>query len=189
MGEGMNTVENIYTDYGSILEEFTEEAIDSRYAVLYQEMREFAKTMKAEEMLRLDESVLIHVVLDYFTDISRLKRFHQVKHISSLKVLAYESYWLLRRKPIQIVKRENIDDSLVFINEKFVFSRISKYLLGNGKTVILSPEHKKGLMSYLDSLFYFLKYRQYDAQMLEMMLLGFETGVLVAEDLKANEEE
>lgn len=189
MSEGINMIENIYTDYGNILEEFTEEAIDSRYAVLYQEMKDFVRIMKADEMIRLDESVLIHVVLDYFTDISRLKKFHQVKHVSSLKVLAYESYWLLRRKPMQIVKRENIDESLVFINEKFVFSRISKYLLGDGKNVILSPEHKKGLMSYLDSLLYFLKYRDYDAQMLEMMLLGFKTGVLIADDIKASEEE
>lgn len=184
----MNTIENIYTDYGSILEEFTEEVIDSRYAVIYQEIKDFTKSLGIEDSIRIDEAVLIHAVLDYFTDISRLKNFHQVKHINSLKVVSYESYWLLRRKPIQIRKRDAVDDSLVFVNEKFVFSRISKYLLGDGKAVILSEENKKGLMNYLDSLFYFLKYRNYDAQMLEMMLLGFKAGVLVADDLKCGEQ-
>ena len=43
-------------------------------------------------------------------------------------------------------------------------------------------------MNYLDSLFYFLKYRNYDAQMLEMMILGFKAGVLVADDLKNGEQ-
>lgn len=54
--------------------------------------------------------------------------------------------------------------------------------------MILSEENKKGLMNYLDSLFYFLKYRNYDAQMLEMMILGFKAGVLVADDLKNGEQ-
>ena len=91
-------------------------------------------------------------MLDYFTDISRLKHFHQAKHINSLKVISYETYWLLRRKPIQIL-----------------------------------VETKKGFLNYLDSLFYYLKYRNYDAEMLEMMLMGFKAGVLVADDLKEQE--
>lgn len=179
----MNTIEKIYTDYGSLLEEFTEEVVSSRYAVLYQEICAFAKSLGIQEQIRVDESILIHMVLDYFTDISRLKKFHQVKHINSLKVISYESYWLMRRKPIQVIKAEEPDDSIAFLNEKFVFSRISKYMLGDGKMVVLSEQSKKGFMNYLDSFYYFLKYRSYDAQMLEMMIMGFKAGVLVAEDL------
>ena len=51
----MNTIENIYTDYGSILEEFTEEVIDSRYAVLYQEIKDFTKSLGIEDSIRIDE--------------------------------------------------------------------------------------------------------------------------------------
>ena len=83
-------------------------------------------------------------MLDYFTDISRLKHFHQAKHINSLKVISYETYWLLRRKPIQILVEDETSDAMAFLNEKFVFSRIAKYLMGDGKRVILSPETKKG---------------------------------------------
>ena len=128
-----------------------------------------------------------HAGLDYFTDISRLKHFHQAKHINSLKVISYETYWLLRRKPIQILVEDETSDAMAFLNEKFVFSRIAKYLMGDGKRVILSPETKKGFLNYLDSLFYYLKYRNYDAEMLEMMLMGFKAGVLVADDLKEQE--
>ncbi|MDY2938491.1 MAG: hypothetical protein SOT28_09310 [Fusicatenibacter sp.] len=182
----MNTIENVYTNYESLLKEFTEEVIESRYAVFYEEIDEFTKSIGVRDKIRIDESILIHAVLDYFTDISRLKQFHQVKHINSLKVISYESYWLLRRKPIQVISGEGPDDSMAFLNEKFVFSRISKYLIGDGKTVVLSPESKKGFLNYLDSLYYYLKYRNYDAQMLEMMLMGFKAGVLVADDLKKN---
>ncbi len=126
-------------------------------------------------------------MLDYFTDISRLKHFHQAKHINSLKVISYETY-RARRKPIQILVEDETSDAMAFLNEKFVFSRIAKYLMGDGKRVILSPETKKGFLpNYLDSLFYYLKYRIYDAEMLEMMLMGFKAGVLVADDLKEQE--
>ena len=142
----MNTIEKIYTNYDGLLEEFSEEVIQSRYAVFYEEIEEFAKSLGIREKIQISESLLSHAVLDYFTDISRLKHFHQAKHINSLKVISYETYW-----------------------------------------VILSPETKKGFLNYLDSLFYYLKYRNYDAEMLEMMLMGFKAGVLVADDLKEQE--
>ena len=183
----MNTIEKIYTNYDGLLEEFSEEVIQSRYAVFYEEIEEFAKSLGIREKIKISESLLSHAVLDYFTDISRLKHFHQAKHINSLKVISYETYWLLRRKPIQILVEDETSDAMAFLNEKFVFSRIAKYLMGDGKRVILSPETKKGFLNYLDSLFYYLKYRNYDAEMLEMMLMGFKAGVLVADDLKEQE--
>ena len=166
----MNTIEKIYTNYDGLLEEFSEEVIQSRYAVFYEEIEEFAKSLGIREKIQISESLLSHAVLDYFTDISRLKHFHQAKHINSLKVISYETYWLLRRKPIQSL----VEDE-------------TSYLMGDGKRVILSPETKKGFLNYLDSLFYYLKYRNYDAEMLEMMLMGFKAGVLVADDLKEQE--
>ena len=183
----MNTIEKIYTNYDGLLEEFSEEVIQSRYAVFYEEIEEFAKSLGIREKIQISESLLRHAALDYFTDISRLKHFHQAKHINSLKVISYETYWLLRRKPIQILVEDETSDAMAFLNEKFVFSRIAKYLMGDGKRVILSPETKKGFLNYLDSLFYYLKYRNYDAEMLEMMLMGFKAGVLVADDLKEQE--
>ena len=180
----MNTIENIYTNYDSVVDEFGEEVIQSRYAVLYEEIEEFAKSLGVSDGIRIEESILIHAVLDYFSDISRLKQFHHMKHINSLKVISYESYWLLRRKPIQITAQKEPDDSLAFLNEKYVFSRISRFLIGEGKEIYLQPETKKGFLNYLDSLFYYLKYRNFDPEMLEMMLMGFKAGVLVADDLK-----
>ena len=95
-----------------------------------------------------------------------------MNHIESM----YLSYsWLLRRKPLQVVtQRQN--DFLAFINEKFVFSRLAAFLVRNRKDQVLREQDKKAFMNYLDTLYYFLKYRQYDPKMLELMLLGFRAG-------------
>lgn len=41
-------------------------------------------------------------------------------------VYAYQSYWLLRRHPLQIVDNPDNNETIVFVNEKFVFSRLAK---------------------------------------------------------------
>ena len=161
MDSGMNSIESMYLSYDGLLEEFSEDVIRSRYAFLYK--------------VRLDEVLLMHAVLDYFSDVSRLKKFHHIHHINETKVIAYETFWLLRRKPLQVVTQRQ-DDFLAFINEKFVFSRLAAFLVGNRKDQVLREQDKKAFMNYLDTLYYFLKYRQYDPKMLELMLLGFRAG-------------
>ena len=66
----MNTIEKIYTNYDGLLEEFSEEVIQSRYAVFYEEIEEFAKSLGIREKIQISESLLSHAVLDYFTALS-----------------------------------------------------------------------------------------------------------------------
>ena len=167
MDSGMNSIESMYLNYSGLLEEFSEDVIRSRYAFLYKECMEFLKSQKLESEVRLDEVLLMHAVLDYFSDVSRLKKFHHIHHINETKVIAYETFWLLRRKPLQVVTQRQ-DDFLAFINEKFVFSRLAAFLVGNRKDQVLREQDKKAFMNYLDTLYYFLKYRQYDPKMLEL---------------------
>ena len=156
MDSGMNSIESMYLNYSGLLEEFSEDVIRSRYAFLYKECMEFLKSQNLESEVRLDEVLLMHAVLDYFSDVSRLKKFHHIHHINETKVIAYETFWLLRRKPL--------------------FSRLAAFLVGHRKDQVLREQDKKAFMNYLDTLYYFLKYRQYDPKMLELMLLGFRAG-------------
>ena len=155
MDSGMNSIESMYLNYSGLLEEFSEDVIRSRYAFLYKECMEFLKSQKLESEVRLDEVLLMHAVLDYFSDVSRLKKFHHIHHINETKVIAYETFWLLRRKPLQVVTQRQ-DDFLAFINEKFVFSRLAAFLVGNRKDQVLREQDKKAFMNYLDTLYYFL---------------------------------
>lgn len=172
----MKNIESVYMNYDSLMAEFGEEVIRSRYAFLNRECEEFLHDLGIAEAVRVDEVLLMHAVLDYFSDVSRLKLFHHIHHINEVKVVAYESYWLLRRKPLQVIREGQQDDVLSFVNEKFVFSRISAFLIKGHKDLVLKQEDKKPFLNYLDTLYYFLKYRQYDAQMLELMILGFKAG-------------
>lgn len=172
----MNNIESIYSDYGELMEEFTEVVIRNRYAFLHKECEEFLQGLKLQNEVRVDEVLLMHAVLDYFSDVSRLKKFHHINHINEIKVIAYESFWLLRRKPLQVVSGRADSDLLAFVNEKFVFSRIAAFLVEEKMDQVLRKKDKKAFLNYLDTLYYFLKYRQYDAQMLELMILGFKAG-------------
>ncbi|MBQ7840464.1 MAG: hypothetical protein IJ390_08290 [Lachnospiraceae bacterium] len=174
----MKNIESVYLNYEGLLDEFGEEIIHSRFAFLYKECMEFLKSVHLQDSVRVDEVILMHMVLDYFTDVSRLKRFHHIHHINEIKVISYESFWLLRRKPLQVVKQGQQDDVLAFVNEKFVFSRIAAFLVKNKKNLVLKDGDKKSFLNYLDTLYYFLKYRQYDPQVLELMILGFKAGEL-----------
>lgn len=172
----MNNIESIYSNYEDLLLEFSENVIRSRYAFLHKECNEFLKSLDLENAVRVDEVLLIHAVLDYFSDVSRLKKFHHINHINEIKVIAYESFWLLRRKPLQVIKEDQDSDFLSFVNEKFVFSRIAAFLVEDKMEQALKEADKKAFLNYLDTLYYFLKYRQYDPQMLELMILGFKAG-------------
>ena len=68
MDSGMNSIESMYLNYSGLLEEFSEDVIRSRYAFLYKECMEFLKSQKLESEVRLDEVLLMHAVLDYFSD-------------------------------------------------------------------------------------------------------------------------
>ena len=74
MDSGMNSIESMYLNYSGLLEEFSEDVIRSRYAFLYKECMEFLKSQNLESEVRLDEVLLMHAVLDYFSDVSRLKK-------------------------------------------------------------------------------------------------------------------
>ena len=70
---------SMYLNYSGLLGEFSEDVIRSRYAFLYKECMEFLKSQKLESEVRLDEVLLMHAVLDYFSDVSRLKKFHHIQ--------------------------------------------------------------------------------------------------------------
>lgn len=116
--------------------------------------------------------------MDYFSDIKRLKDYQHIEKVNEFKIKAYETFWLLKRKPIQL-KRQLEDDRWLYVNEKFLLVRLSSFMLQDDMNVALVDERRKGLKNYLDTLYYYLKFRTCDAQALELMLLAFEAGKLI----------
>ena len=175
----MAKVEILYDSYHDIVEEFGRERIQNRFQDLLLEYEGYLKKHNlTNEDVMINTYSLQHAVLDYFTDISRLKKFHKINRVNTFKVTAYQVNWLLRRKPIQIVRDE--EEKLVYINEKFILSHIMarfKNLVGYDFYSELKPENQKVILGYIDSLFYYLKYRNCSSQVLEFALLSIGAGI------------
>lgn len=161
--------------YNEILNYFGEQKVADRYKFLYDKMDEYIRVRGLEEKLYIHESILQQVVMDYFVDIYRLKEFHKLDKANVTKILAYESYWILRRKPIQLDGRES-DSKLVFANEGFVTTFLAHEFLIPFEDEPMTQEEEDQFLSFLRHLNYHLKYRGVDKQDLEAMFYAYQTG-------------
>lgn len=86
-----------------------------------------------DEVAYIHEMALTHAIMDYFSDIQRLKDYQKIEHVNEIN------------KPI--------------IEEKSI-----------------------AFKNFLDTLYYYLKFRRCDAQSIELMLLAFQAGKIVFSD-------
>ena len=172
-------MQEISLSYDVIVNYFGKETILNRYKYLHDKMKEYIDERKCEDVLCINENILQQTVLDYFTDVYRLKTFHKIGHINKIKIIAYEAYWLLRRKPLQI-KGVLEDEKLVFANEGFITTFIAHEFLLPEETAPLSKEKEEAFLKYLQHINYHLKYRNVDKQCLEALLYSFEVGKFIA---------
>jgi len=162
-------------EYAEVIEKFTEKRVQERYYRLLVSVREFIEGMGYREHVVCNETMLMNAVLGYYTDIMRLKDFHEIERMNEIKIRAYETAWLLKRRPLQI--KDSNDQKYSFCNEQFVFSQLALWFkkseLENGTKAFGNDEYLK---SFSNTLFYHLKYRSCDPQTLELMLVSFMAG-------------
>lgn len=175
----MNLIKSFYGDYSELFEKDTEGKIESRYELLLQEMTEFIASINAQDKLVVNERLLMHTVLEYFSDIQKVKNAHDLEHANDYKVFSYMAYWLLKRKPIQILAWEDDDENLVFANEKFVLTMLMGFLLHEKETRPLAGDDLDSYRGFIESLYYYLKFRRPDPQALELILMAFQSGKIM----------
>lgn len=173
-------MEETTLSYLEIVKYFGEDVIRDRYRFLYDKMQAYIKERSFSSFLEVNESILQQTIMDYFADIYRLKTFHKIKNINKAKIVAYEVYWLLRRKPIQVkgalADTDGMEQKLVFANEGFLTTLVSSEFLMPKVTNPLSPEAEDSFFTFLEHLYYYLKYRPVDKQNLELVLYAFNVG-------------
>lgn len=98
----MDKIHEIYSGYKDVVERFGEGKIQKRFMDLSQIYKEFLVKENLTGTVKVNSFMLIHAIMDYFTDISRLKDFHNIDFTNTYKTKAYEISWLLRRKPLQV---------------------------------------------------------------------------------------
>lgn len=119
--------------------------------------------------------MLKHVLIDYFVDIDRLKDFSKIKKANDSKIYAYICFWLLRHKPLQI-NQQSDTQSLVFVNEEFVAHLLRSYLFSTPDSVPVMNNKKEEVDSFVSTLLYYFKYREYSAKSIEIIILAFLAG-------------
>ena len=182
MIDTFNSIKAIYIKYDDLVKEFTIEKLEERFVTLLTASTEFINKMGYAESVKVEEITLLCTILDYYSDISRLKAFHNITHVHETKVISYEAYWLLKRKPFQVL---NNDINVLYINEKFVLSRIIHCICQDNNESVLTLNNEK-LSFFTDTLFYFLKYRSLDAQTIELLILSFNAGMIFSNEVKSH---
>lgn len=164
--------------YSFLLSEFPGNIIYDRYKALLTQIVAIVNEFGlGNDDVFINTDNLCQSLLDYFTDISRIKEFHGMEKINVQKIYSYTLYWFLKRNPIQI--RRQLDNKFNSINEKvalimlvpriFIEQNVELPADDNGKA-------EKKLIEFLKLLYYNFKFRVYTQQSLELMLSAFFSG-------------
>lgn len=176
----MDSVHSSFIRADDILNNFAQKnsKFEDRYTSMLEDINAFNKALEYSDRVEVDRLALGYALLDYFEDIKRLKQFHHLDHVNSTKIVSHTAYWLLRRKPIQVLKP---DKDLLYVNERFVLAYILNFLSGEDSGVSILTANRAGLDSFADLLFYFLKYRINSPESLELAIASFFAGQIYQE--------
>lgn len=161
--------------YQYILDKFGEEKVKSRSEWLCDQLNDYINSRNIADKVIVSQNILKHVLVDYFVDIDRLKEFSQIPRANDTKIYAYTCYWLLRHKPIQIIRQEDVPE-LVFVNEEFVSCLLRSYLFSDPDDIPIVNNRKDSVDSFAGTMLYYFKYREYSAKTIEMIILAFLGG-------------
>lgn len=165
--------------YNYLFKKFGKEVIEERYSYMQKRVEFFIKKYNLEKKVYLNHGILNVVILDYFADLERLKDFEGIEYANKNKITAFMSYWWIRRKPIQVFPKLEIEESLTYVNEQFITTLIIKdFMFQDNKDILKMDECKK----CYEHIFYHLKYRIFTAQTLELMLMAAHTGISIGEN-------
>jgi hypothetical protein len=164
-------------DYQELMHDVGEKKFSSRFDELLKTINDFLQEAQYDDNVVCNERILYHVLLDYYSDIRRLKEFHDILHTKTDKVMAYLIFWIVRRKPIQYTKFSE-DEKDIFVNERFAcYLLINECLWKEGYYKINDGEAEQ-VDAYIDLLLYYFKYRQINPQVIELMIESFKIGRL-----------
>lgn len=152
---------------------FNSGIIAQRFRHTLRMTQNFINVKKIGQNISVDTKLLKIATIDFFVDIARIKEFHKEIHeINSEKIYGYMAYWLLKRKPLQVIKEFPGSE---FINELFVAAYIIPLILIE-KGISGNQCTQKSFDDFQILLFYNLKYRLISQQSIELMIKAFFSG-------------
>lgn len=171
--------------YHELLEIFTEDKIKERFFFLKNKANAFLETAGYAGSVQCSDRILMHVVVDYFSDIARLKNFHNIEHTNKDKITAYLLHWILRRKPLQFIDFDIESEKDIFVNERFALSILINECIFDefkeNEVPVLAEEDMKKFDTYIELVQYYFQYRECNAQVIELLIASFRMGRLIVE--------
>ena len=163
--------------YTYLVKEFGEEKIKERFQTIYEYLQSFIKQNNLTDKVYVCVELLEHMLVDYFVDIYRLKKFHHISKVNNNKIHAYTAYWLVKDSVLQIIPSSNEEQKLTAVNEWMAVSYLMSYLFGEeGTEIVITSKSHAALEEFKDNLLYSLRYRQCTPNMLETILIAFSAG-------------
>lgn len=174
----MNDLNNRFFDYNEFIEGEKEQKFKERLTELVKSANSFIEEAGYSGYVECNERIMINVLIDYYTDIYRLKDFHEIELVRTEKITAYTIAWIVKRKPLQFVKYPEKERD-IFVNERFAaFLMINECLSDDGRKYV--PEkYQQKLDEYINLILYYFKYRECNPQVVEFAIESFKMGMLV----------
>ncbi len=165
---------NYFESYEELVHEVGDDKFRERVDVMLTSANDFLKEYGYNNAY-CNYRIMLQVLFDYYIDIYRLKEFHEIEKTKKEKIFAYLCGWIIRRKPLQFYEN-NPKDSDIFINERFVATLLLNECMLGDKSKTL-PE--SNLADFVNMLLYYLKYRECNPQVLELLIEAFKLGTLI----------
>ena len=125
------------------------------------------------EYVEINQELLGRAIIAYFDDIDRIKAYQDISLANCPKIYAYEAYWCLRYRPIQIVNTA-IPENYLSVNEwAFTLIAMLKLMSYEGIDYAVCMDRVK---PFLSLLFYNVRFRTYTPQTLEQAFTAFCTA-------------
>lgn len=167
--------------YQELISRVGQEQFDARFDELVKQIRAFLQEAEYDDNVQLNDRILYQVLLDFYTDIERLKTFHGIVNVKTDKIIAYLLSWFIRRKPIQIFKCSK-EEKDIFVNERFACTLLINECLSDksiGEIDTRLDDFKLDYYkNYVELLLYYFKYRAVNPQVIELVIESFKVGRL-----------
>lgn len=160
-------------NYKFLFNEFEKETIEHRFETIYNFIDSYIEANNLQDEVFISVDLLNNMIIDYFSDIYRIKEFQNIERTNFAKIYSYTAYWLLRRKVIQL-KKENTNDKLSFVNEEMVASYVFSYLFETN--VFILDSQQNDFAEFQKNFLYSLIYRTYSPQSIESVIYAFKAG-------------
>lgn len=181
----MSAVVGMPEDYRVFLEGRQGEKFRERFAELQDTANEFIEKSGYSEYVTCNERILMSVLLDYYTDISRLKDFHGIELVRTEKITAYTVAWIIKRKPLQFVEYpENERD--IFVNERFAAFLVLNECFQDDTQPYISENNQQRVDEYMNLLLYYLKYRSCNPQAIELAIESYKVGFALGKSVTSS---